>query len=192
MLAYLNSDSVKAFDLPSRTTQDALVKLYFASVAPLLPVVNEAEFMEVYDKHEAPILLVHAILIIASKHSDAAKYLNDQPVREFAESVHKKIKALLFAEIERDRLTLIRTLALLSLHAEGPEGLEGSSGYLSASIHEAHTMGIHLKRKTLDINIQNLWWSLWCLDRLQTCKVPERHLSLICSYKRRLANYKTI
>lgn len=72
------------------------------------------------------------------------------------------------AELEPDRLTRIRVLALMSLHCEGYEGAEAASLHLCQAIHQAQTVGLHLQRPgwTAADPLTKLFWCLWTLDKL--------------------------
>ncbi|EJU05414.1 hypothetical protein DACRYDRAFT_29109, partial [Dacryopinax primogenitus] len=73
------------------------------------------------------------------------------------------------AEVERDKYTLIQTLMLASMHAEGLNGNEEASLRLSDAVHHAGTIGLHLSRGIgagEDKRNLRLFWALWSLDRL--------------------------
>ncbi|KAM0089203.1 hypothetical protein ACP6JD_007470 [Aspergillus fumigatus] len=72
------------------------------------------------------------------------------------------------AGLESDRITRIRTLALMSLHCEGHEGAEAASMHLCRAIHEAQTAGLHLNRpdRVQGDSLSRLFWCLWTLDKM--------------------------
>lgn len=164
--AYL--DSIGAFTLPEAGTRTALIDIFFASVAPLLPLLDEAAFRAQHARTAVSLPLLHAVLLVAARHPHAAPHVvgGDAGVRAFAAAAAAKVRALLHGGVERDRLTLARIHALLALHAEGPGGTEAASLQLATAVHHAHSLGLHLDRRTPDPHELALWWSLWALDPL--------------------------
>lgn len=187
--AYLAS--IDAFSMPLRPNRDALIKIYFETVQSILPIVEKEPFLRLHSMGQAPTLLLHAVMLAAARHQSARLFLGDESPRQFCASTAAKIRALMFAEVEQDKLTLVRTYALLSLHAEGPDGLDLSCSDLGKAIHYAVSLGIHndrscnphmshevreqtapvLQAKTASeiLSLRLLWWSLWCMDRISAC-----------------------
>ncbi|KAK9463075.1 uncharacterized protein V1516DRAFT_634887 [Lipomyces oligophaga] len=174
MLVYLNT--LHAFEMPSEQDREGLVDLYFSSINRNLPVIEEKVFRRQLARGEHSTILLHAIMLSASRHAQASKFLHGREPRDFAALTYSKVKGLLYAEMEQDSLTLIRIYALLSLHSEGPRGLSDSSRDLSMAFHHAHFSAIHLRRDHIEPStpdkfspIQQLWLSLWCLDHMSSC-----------------------
>ncbi|CCX34781.1 hypothetical protein FPQ18DRAFT_297096 [Pyronema domesticum] len=165
-LGYL--DSIGAFALPPPRTREGLIQIYFDSVHPILPLLNEGHFRAQHAESTVSTPLLHAVLLVAARHPAAAKHLPaGQSARSFASATADKILALLHINIERDRVTLVRIHGLLALHSEGPSGNEAASLQLSTALHHAYSLGLHLSRASPDQDEQTLWWSLWVLDSLQ-------------------------
>lgn len=164
--AYL--DSIGAFALPAAGARAALIDIFFASVAPLLPLLDEAAFRAQHARAAVSLPLLHAVLLVAARHPHAAPHVagGGAGVRAFAAVAAAKVRALLHGGVERDRLTLARIHALLALHAEGPGGTEAASLQLATAVHHAHSLGLHLDRRAPDAHELALWWSLWALDPL--------------------------
>ncbi|KAK7207382.1 hypothetical protein BZA70DRAFT_271143 [Myxozyma melibiosi] len=169
LLTYL--DSLHAFDLPPKRDREGLIHTYFKFLHPLLPLLDKTAFLKMHARDECPTLLLHAVLLSACRHPSARKYLQSRSPRYFASLTATKIRALMFAEIERDKLTVVRVLALLSLHSEGSDGLEKSCSDLEKAFHYAHFLGIHHERRSHpdQAPMRRLWWCLWCLDRISAC-----------------------
>ena len=63
----------KAYQLPEKNLRDELVKLYFTHFHPFCPVVDEVEFMEIYNdvkddeqlQRRIPLPLFHAMMNVA-------------------------------------------------------------------------------------------------------------------------------
>lgn len=162
--------SINAFSMPLRPDREALIQLYYESIDRLLPLVDMNEVTKLHRIGQAPTLLLHAVLLAAARHPRARQHLGHQSTRQFCASTAAKIRALLFAEVEQDRLTLVRVYALLSLHSEGPDGLENSCSDLERALHYAISLGLHHERPFVEkAQLKKLFWSLWCMDRLSAC-----------------------
>ncbi|PYI31150.1 hypothetical protein BP00DRAFT_457186 [Aspergillus indologenus CBS 114.80] len=151
--------------LPS-STRTPLFAIYFAQVNHILPIVDpriavSSPFQE------------RAICLVAAKSRAAAPhlYLTENAAvvspRVFCTEVYQGLEDALTEGLERDRVTRIRVLALMALHCENSEGSEIASMHLSQAIHQAQTVGMHLKRPgDGDSTHLKLFWSLWTLDKL--------------------------
>lgn len=169
LLTYLNS--LHAFDLPPKQDRDGLIHTYFKYLHPLIPLLGKTAFLQMHARDECPTLLLHAVLLAACRHPSARKYIQSRSPRHFATLTATKIRALMFADIERDKLTVVRVLALMSLHSEGSDGLEKSCSDLEQAFHYAHFLGLHHERQSHpdQAPMRRLWWCLWCLDRMSAC-----------------------
>lgn len=162
--------AISAFSMPLRPDRMALIQLYCESIDRMFPLLDKPQFLKLHEIGQAPTILLHAVLLVAARHPRASRYLGHESVRQFCTNTAAKIRALLFAEVEQDRLTLVRVYALLSLHSEGPDGLENSCGDLEKAIHYAISLGIHHERPFVDkVELKKLWWSIWCMDRISAC-----------------------
>ncbi|KAF2006864.1 hypothetical protein P154DRAFT_454621 [Amniculicola lignicola CBS 123094] len=167
--------------VPPRKHQDALLDIYFAYVQPLLPLVDKNIFSTSYSQGTEPRMLMQAICIVASKHADAASHLclGDDPqiltAREFSQRLYNAVIAGIEASLEKNRVTLIQILALISLHCEGPDGAEQASMHLAQAIHHAHTFGLQFghqwknQKSESQENLEDVFWCLWSLDKLNAC-----------------------
>ncbi|KAK9490479.1 fungal-specific transcription factor domain-containing protein [Lipomyces doorenjongii] len=169
LVAYL--DSLNAFDLPPRQDREGLINVFFEYVHPLMPLLDKATFLRQHERDECPILLLHAVQLAACRHSSARKFIHLRSTRHFASLTAAKIRALIYADIDRDKLTVVRALALLSLHCEGSDGLQKSCSDLEQAFHYAHFLGLHHERRSHpdQAAIRRVWWCLWCLDRMSAC-----------------------
>lgn len=168
----LNSDD---HSLPSPEIQSVLIDVYFSKIQPFLPLLDEKTFKQtIRDKSVSPIL-VKAVCLVASKDSSAATNLRFQaesstiPAREFCRRIYADLSSRRIEEEERNMVTAIRCLALLSLHSEGPDGGERSSWNLMRAIHLAQTIGLHLghgQKIQQSESLLSLFWALWSLDRI--------------------------
>ncbi|KAK7202794.1 hypothetical protein BZA70DRAFT_93694 [Myxozyma melibiosi] len=174
LVLYLNT--LRAFEVLPEPERDGLVDVYFRQINSILPLVDEKIFRRQLMKQEHSLVLLQCILLAACRHPEAGQFLRETEPRDFAAATHAKIKALLFASLEQDPITLVRVYALASLHSEGPRGLTDAAKDISLAFHYAHYSGIHLRRDHLETAapntmsaLQKLWLSLWCLDHMSAC-----------------------
>jgi len=165
---------------PHPTSLAPLVDIYFAKIHPILPLMDETEFPKGHVGGIGFGPLTHALCLVAAKDPAAAPYLKLghgsstlQP-REFCSRLHASVMGALKTPSQFDKVTLIRILALASLHNnEGMEGAEEASMCLSQAMHHAQTLGIHLGQHSSpeashNASMKRLFWCLWALDRMNS------------------------
>lgn len=162
---------------PHSAVLGPLIDIYFKKVHPILPLMDEDEFRRNYAGGlNVPEALVHAMCLTAAKDSEAEPHLRlsdsptTVPTRQFCSILHASVTGALRVPVRFEKLTLIRILALTSLHIEGPEGAEEASIWLSQAMHYGQTLGIHLGQQAAvtagnDLLTKRLFWCLWMLDR---------------------------
>ena len=153
-----------------------LINIYFNKIHPILPLLDETEFRTNHAEGTIPEPLAHAMCLVAAKDAEAVPHLKlsdslaTVPPRQFCSVLHATIASALRMPVRCEKTTLIRILALTSLHTEGPEGAEEASIWLSQAIHYGQTLGIHLGQQAStpagsDMVMKRLFWCLWALDR---------------------------
>ncbi|KAF7517556.1 hypothetical protein PCG10_001134 [Penicillium crustosum] len=154
-------------------TRQPLSAIYFSKVNHIVPIVDQG-FCEAQSEGSASVFLEKAICLAAAKTRAASPHLRlvpggpILPSRQFCSEIYKGLVVAMNAELEPDRLTRIRVLALMSLHCEGLEGAEAASSHLCQAIHQAQTVGLHLGRpnQTSTDSLTKLFWCLWTLDKM--------------------------
>ncbi|KAJ5804267.1 transcriptional regulator family: Fungal Specific TF [Penicillium psychrosexuale] len=154
-------------------TRQSLSAIYFSKVNHIVPIVDQESF-QAQGEGSASVFLEKAICLAAAKTRAANPHLclvPDGPIlpsRQFCSEIYKGLVVAMDAELEPDRLTRIRVLALMSLHCEGLEGAEAASLHLCQAIHQAQTVGLHLGRpnQTSTDSLTKLFWCLWTLDKV--------------------------
>jgi Fungal specific transcription factor domain len=169
--------AVGAFRVLPQATQEFLVTSYIRRIDSLLPIIDGSRFLQEYVAGTASIFLVQAMCMVTCKSEEASPYLRlteegplISPIR-FARALYTGLNAAMKADLEFNRLTEVQILALMSLHNDGPGGLEESSMHLAQAIHNAHSAGLHIltsDRRTND-EASYTWWSLWVLDKFNSC-----------------------
>ena len=161
---------------PHSAVLGPLIDIYFKKVHPILPLLDETEFRQNHAGGIVPEPLVHAMCLAAAKDSEAEPHLklSDSPTtiptRQFCSILHASVTGALRVHVRFEKITLIRILALTSLHIEGPDGAEEASIWLSQAMHYGQTLGIHLGQQAAapagnDLLMKRLFWCMWILDR---------------------------
>jgi hypothetical protein len=164
---------------PHSAVLGPLIDIYFEKIHPILPLLEEEEFRRNHAGGVVPEPLVHAMCLAAAKDADAEPHLklSDSPVtvppRQFCSILHASVAGALRVPVRFEKITLIRILALVSLHSEGPEGAEEASLWLSQAMHHSQTLGLHLGQAAAvsagnDLVMKRLFWCLWTLDRINS------------------------
>jgi hypothetical protein len=173
-----HAQQVKNFRLPRDTACDMLTNIYFARLNPLLGFVDEKSFRKSRRMGRHSVVLLLAMVLVASRETSARPYLllsdtgetsSPIPPRAFAQRIYSQLDWLLKAGLEEDKETLIQVHALMSLHSEGPRGNEDASLNLFTAVHHLQVLGIHLPRADetdRSGRARVLFWSTWMLDRL--------------------------
>lgn len=167
---------VGVFLVLPRQTQDVLITLYLCCIDPLLPLFDDGCFLTKFRNGSASNLLINAICLVACKTEDATEFLRlsqDGPLLPpltFARALYVGLNAAMKADLEPDRVTNIQILTLLSLHNDGPGGIEESSMHLNAAIHHAHTaaLQVHYSGERPEDHPRLLYWCLWSLDKVNS------------------------
>ena len=163
-----------AFRVLPQQTQEALVSLYFSCIDVVIPLFDDGVFLEKFRQGSASNILINAMCMVAAKIEDAVDFLRlveSDPVLSpmaFARILYVGVEAAMKANLETDRVAKIQILTLLSLHNDGPGGIEESSIHLTQAIHHAHTIGLQVlcAEQRLEAHPRLLYWTLWSLDKL--------------------------
>ena len=156
--------------------QAAVIEIYFSKIHPIFPLIDEDEFRQNYRDKTISKTLIQAVCLVIAKDECAEPYLrlSANPTvilkpRDFCKKMYTSIVETLKNNLRSDKLTLIRILALTSLHSEGPDGAEQASMHLAQAIHHAVTIGLHIGRTDNSIDdepLKRVFWCLWSLDKL--------------------------
>lgn len=162
---------------PDPAALGPLIDIYFRKIHPILPILDEDEFRQTTASGTVAQPLVHAVCLVVAKDAEAAPYLrlSECPKtispRQFCSVLHGFITGALRLRSRLEKVTLMRILALTSLHTEGAEGAEEASILLSQALQYGQTLGIHLGNQATapigeELIMKRLFWCLWALDRV--------------------------
>ncbi|KAH7160660.1 hypothetical protein EDB81DRAFT_322935 [Dactylonectria macrodidyma] len=161
-------------DLISEETMKVLSDIYFTTVHPIIPILNEHEYRQSLRLSHIQPALAHAVCIVAAKDHSAQSHLRLLQsgealvsVRHFCSRLHASIVPFISNRKGIRMITQVRLLALASLHHEGVDGAEQASSYIALAVHCAQSLALHLTRpRDDDSELKRTFWCLWTLDRL--------------------------
>ncbi|RMX81621.1 hypothetical protein D0869_06680 [Hortaea werneckii] len=171
--AYASSTQLER---PHSAVLGPLIDIFFRRIHIFLPLLDEDEFRQQHAAGLVPEPLAHAVCLVAAKDAQAEPHLKlgqsltALPPRDFCSRLHSSVMGALRAPCKYDKVTLIRILALVSMHNEGADVAEDASMLLSQAMHHAQTLGIHLGQQSttptgMDLAMKRLFWCLYALDR---------------------------
>ncbi|KAJ5992868.1 hypothetical protein N7451_008592 [Penicillium sp. IBT 35674x] len=153
LLNQRSSSAIQACGQLPKMTREPLTAIYFSKINHTIPLLEMDSFVNAQAQNCASNFLERAICLVAAKDLEALPYLRlvekgpVVPTRQFCSSIYNGLTVAMDMELESDRLTRIRTLALMSLHFEG---------------------SLHLDRpdRTSEDALVKLFWGLWTLDKM--------------------------
>ncbi|OLN92820.1 Cutinase transcription factor 1 beta 1 [Colletotrichum chlorophyti] len=170
--------------IPTRSILDEFVQQYFLHVHPLMPMLNEGDFWDVYclnpaashGSSERVSLLVFQSMLFAScnfvsRHT--IKMLGFETIRAARAAFYRRAKLLYDLESESSPLAISQAALLLSFwtHPSSLTLRKSNTAWLSIAIQNAKTVDAHHyatrtappKKRNL---LKRLWWSCIIRDRL--------------------------
>ncbi|KAK5065313.1 hypothetical protein LTR84_001151 [Exophiala bonariae] len=133
-----------AFSLPPSDVQRKLLDTYFMWIYPLQPILDKEQFLEEFERGQAPIILLQALLFAATTCCDESIIIPLWPSRRTAQStLYKRVRALYDADHEQNHVTVIQVLYLMCFWWGSPMDKKDFSHWLAASIHLAQVTGMH-------------------------------------------------
>ncbi|KAJ5414669.1 hypothetical protein N7509_001296 [Penicillium cosmopolitanum] len=152
--------------LPSQSKFQVFTETYFMHLYHMAPVIDRADLAV----EQPSDLLILAISLIGSQ----LRYPRDQPPTLLSESYYLKIKTLLYAKHEHDKLAILKTLCILCFWVITPPvvvSLDSSYHWLGVAVRLAYQMGLHRESSYLKLSnpgaARRLVWFIFCADKLQ-------------------------
>lgn len=137
--ADLALSSTKAREPPPRVVAEALVDFFFHELSPFMPVVDRGEL----EQSNVPLLLRQSVYFAGSMMRRSAAGHHAAPSTQ---ALYIKVKTLLFLEMEKDPLVVLRAVALLgswSSHPPQAISLECPWQWNGTAIRLALQLGLH-------------------------------------------------
>lgn len=166
-----------AFKLPPRPVQQQLVTDFFRYVFPNVPCLNRHQFLRAFDSGDAasgiPHTLLLAVLCAGSRVSKHPAVMRpDRSPSDVVRQLYKRVKTLVALEYEKDPLTLVQTMLILSTFIEMPHDNMNNSWYwLGQATRLAQSIGIHRQNVSSRLSAvdqgvrRRIWWTLVSRDR---------------------------
>lgn len=134
-----------AFILPNKNVSDELIQTFFEYVFPAFPIFDRAEFSQLYEAKRIPLLILHAVYLIASSMCDEsviqrAGFANRNEARTI---FMKRVKALYDANYEANKVVLIQATFLMSFMWDGSMDDKDMWHWLGVAIGLAQRKGMH-------------------------------------------------
>ncbi|OQU97512.1 Fungal specific transcription factor domain-containing protein [Cladophialophora immunda] len=167
-----------AFSLPPPDIQRKLLDAYFTWLYPLQPILDKEQFLDDFDRGQAPIILLQALLFAATTCCDESIIVQFWPSRRSAQStLYKRVRALYDADYEQNRVTIVQVLFLMCFWWGSPMDKKDFSHWLAASIHLAQVTGMHRSTKDSHLSTKDrklwkrIWWTLYVRDHFDAASV---------------------
>jgi hypothetical protein len=147
---HIHSEILKitnAMSLPSRPKIQVFTETYFTHLYHMAPVIDRADLAV----EQPSALLILAICLIGSQ----LRYPRDQPPTLLSESYYLKIKTLIYAKHEHDKLAILKTLCILCFWVITPPvvvSLDSSYHWLGVAARLAYQMGLHRESSYLKLS----------------------------------------
>lgn len=168
---YLRDEGALTFpDLP--TCLPAL-RAYFAWFHPCFPVVDRADIASRLSTMNISPLLLQAMLLVSSTYCDEST-ISSMGFRcrfHAKSSFYNRARLLFDADWEKDQLTVLQSLFLMSFWRGGRSNMRDVRYWLGTTINLAQTFGLHRSTRftTRDSKVASLrkriWWSIYVRER---------------------------
>ncbi|KAL4914576.1 hypothetical protein BDW62DRAFT_204466 [Aspergillus aurantiobrunneus] len=164
------------FRVPSGATLDEFVRKYFLYVHPCLPIINEAEFWQMYyhqsgtgEDNRVSLFTFQAMLFASSAFVSpkAIKSAGFSDARTARNTLYTRAKLLHDIGCERSPLSTAQGSLLLTYQSSSSD-LHAGSLWLSIAIQNAIVYNaLHPTRSPKTDNIKKrIWWSILLRDRI--------------------------
>lgn len=170
-LEYLRAKGV--FQLPSPAMRYKLLEGYFNLVHPCLPILDRAAILDSVQmtngSSKISLLLFRCIMLSARLFLDAYEGRRTRPATIRVMFDHARV--LYDLGWETDRLTMLQSLLLMTLHTQPIDTPKGSLSLISQATSLAYVLGLHRDPVTVthDTRERSLrkrtWWSLYIRER---------------------------
>lgn len=142
-LRYLQDAGV--FDLPDHDSCAPALRSYFTWFHPCFPILDAADIAKRFTENRIPKLLLYSMLLLGSTYCD------DSVIADMGFSDRFQAKTLFYtrarllfdADWEKDEVTLIQSLFLMSFQRNGPADIRDVRYWLGIVITMSESIGLH-------------------------------------------------
>ncbi|KAK2933519.1 Zn2-C6 fungal-type DNA-binding domain [Fusarium oxysporum f. sp. vasinfectum] len=186
--AALLLEEYACFQVPARPILDEFIRHYFLHIHPVLPVMDEVEFLGMFRtknvtrpcEAQVPLFLFHAILFVASSYVSSAslRKLGFDTAHEAQNEFYKRSRFLFVMCPCSNEAARARCALMLTYHAPLTSD-RASAFWLSQAIEYAKRAGAHLyshieegsHEKTF---LKRLWWCCILRDRIMALGLRQK------------------
>ncbi|KAH7159612.1 N-terminal binuclear Zn cluster-containing/DNA binding domain-containing protein [Dactylonectria estremocensis] len=162
-----------ALTLPDLHTCVPALQAYFTWFHPCFPILDRAEFTRRLASFDVSYLLLQSMLFIGATYCDhdTIVSMGFKDRSEAKSLLYTRARLLFHADWEKDKLTLIQSLFLMSFWRGGPSDVRDVRYWLGVVIGVAESYGLHRSAKfaTRDPHRarmrRRIWWSIYVRER---------------------------
>ncbi|KAG7131282.1 Cutinase transcription factor 1 alpha like protein [Verticillium longisporum] len=168
---YLRDEGALTF--PDPKTYLPALEAYFTWFHPCFPVLDHADFAQQVSTSVVSPMLLQAVLFIGATYcgDDTIAMMGFKDRSEAKSLLYTRARLLFHADWEKDEITLLQSLFLLSFWRGGPSDVRDVRYWLGVVISLAESYGYHrlTKFSTRDVKRsrlrRRLWWSIYVRER---------------------------
>ncbi|KAH6896678.1 N-terminal binuclear Zn cluster-containing/DNA binding domain-containing protein [Thelonectria olida] len=162
-----------ALTLPDLHTYVPALHAYFDWFHPCFPILDRADFTRRLASHDVSYLLLQSMLFIGATYCDhdTIVSMGFKDRSEAKSLLYTRARLLFHADWEKDEITLIQSLFLMSFWRGGPSDVRDVRYWLGVVIGVAESYGLHRSARftTRDSHRARLrrriWWSIYVRER---------------------------
>ncbi|KAH7336484.1 fungal-specific transcription factor domain-containing protein [Rhexocercosporidium sp. MPI-PUGE-AT-0058] len=173
-LAFLEAKG--AFTLPPEELREELIHCYFEYVHPFLPLLDQNHFLnQIASKQssEMSILLLQSVFFAASNFADPEILVRSgiSSTKALKRELYQRAKALYDLNYERDKITLIQAVLLMSYFFSDAHDRSDSWHWVGVASSLCQTIGFHRDPGLLNVPAyyrrqwKRIWWCCVHRDR---------------------------
>ncbi|KAL3489566.1 fungal-specific transcription factor domain-containing protein [Aspergillus germanicus] len=161
-----------AFNFPTSSVCELIVRKYFHYVHPFFPVVDACSFLDMFEnaRNEVSVHLLWSMFLAAANFADDSilQAMNFSSRKEMKRAMYTRAKALYDTEYEKKKITLIQAVLLTGFWYSDTEDRTGPWHWNGVAIGLCQTIGLHRQpdtsrnnRKSISMSDSRIWKQLW-------------------------------
>ncbi|KAL6918453.1 hypothetical protein FSST1_009948 [Fusarium sambucinum] len=162
-----------ALTLPNLHACTPALQAYFTWFHPCFPILDREEFTRKVAESQVSYILLQSMLFIGATYCDNATItsMGFSDRTEAKSLLYRRARLLFHADWEKDQITLIQSLFLMSFWRGGPSDVRDVRYWLGVVIGIAESYGLHRSTRfaTRDPRKarirKRIWWSIYVRER---------------------------
>lgn len=142
-MRYLQDEGV--FDLPPKEQCEPVLRAYFTWFHPCFPVLDASDIAQRFAENRVPKMLMYSMLLLGLTYCDE-KTISDMGFSDRFQAktlFYTRARLLFDADWERDEITLIQSLFMMSFQRNGPQDVRDVRYWLGIVITMSESIGLH-------------------------------------------------